>query len=88
VSLLDDLRSKTNTVGDTEAYKKALGDCPPVSAGLLAYLDKMFSRRSIKPNEPTMQQELVFQAGVDKVLQHLRGQNERQEQDIRSQRTK
>lgn len=89
-SLLEDLRSKKMTTVDAqaEAYNKALLDCPPVSAALIVYLNRMFARRYIKPNDPTMQQELVFQAGIDKVVQHLGNQNDRQEKEIRDSRTK
>lgn len=89
MSLLNDLRSKSNPIKDevTEAYNRTLRECPPVSAALIAYLEKMFARRYIKPNEPMMQQELVYQAGVDKVIQHLRSQNERQEKEIKNPRT-
>ena len=90
MSLLSDLRSKTKQTAEanTKDYQKALRECPPVSASLVAYLEKMFSRRQIKPNDPTMQQELVFQAGVDKVIMHLRSQNDMQEQRVREERTK
>ena len=83
MSSLKDLRS-----AQTADYNKALSQCPPVSKQLLAYLDKMFTRRLIKPTEPTMQQELVYQAGVDKVIEHLRSNNERQEKEVASTRTK
>ena len=89
-SLLQDLRSKNRETTDNaaEAFNKALRECPPVSAALLMYLEKMFARKQIKPNDPTMQQELVFQAGIDKVVMHLRSQNDRQENEIREARTK
>jgi len=83
MSSLKDFRSP-----QTVDYEKALRDCPGVSKQLIAYLERMFSRKSIKPTEPTMQQELVYQAGIDKVLEHLRSQNERQEQEIKIGRTK
>jgi len=69
-------------------YQKAVQSCPPVSKLLLEHIKKMFSRRSIKPTEITMQQELVYQAGIDKVIEYLRGQNERQEKAITETRTK
>lgn len=90
MSLLNDLRSKNEIINkviqDTKIsdYNKMLLTCPPISERLLQYLEKMFSRRYIKPNDPCMQQELVFQAGIDKVIQHLRSQNERQEKEIKT----
>ena len=69
-------------------YEKAVRSCPPVSKALLAHLEKMFSRKMIKPTEPTMQQELVYQAGIDKVIEYLRKQNDRQEREVASTRTK
>jgi hypothetical protein len=89
MSLLNDLRSRNSTPDEvTDAYDKAVRECPPVSASLIAYLEKMFSLKYIKPNVPTMQQQLVFQAGQDRIIKHLRSQNERQEQEVRSIRTK
>ena len=89
-SSLKDLKSRIRDKPDEaiEAYQRALNECPPVSSALLAYLDKMFARRKIKPNDPTMQQELVFQAGIDNVVMHLRSQNERQERNVKQIRTK
>ncbi len=89
-SLLEGLRSRNKAAPDLhlDAYQKALRECPPVSAALLAYLDNMFARKPIPPTSPSLQQELVFQAGIDKVLMHLRSRNEQQERNIRETRTK
>lgn len=88
MSLLNDLKSKQKKKSlDDVAYARALQDCPPVSAALLAYLDKMFARKYIEPNNPNMSQELIFQAGIDKIKNHLRTQNDRQEKEIRDNRT-
>lgn len=89
-SLLQDLRSKNRDSTDTvaEAFNKALRECPPVSAALLMYLEKMFARKQINPTNPSMQQELVYQAGIDKVVMHLRSQNDRQEREVRETRIK
>ena len=90
MSLLDDLKSKhlTKDKDSLSNYNKAIRECPPVPKALLEYLDRMFSRKMIRPTSPTMEQELVYQAGIDNIIQHLRSQNDRQEQEIRQSRTK
>lgn len=66
-----------------QSYIEATQQCPPVSKALIAHLDKMFSAKSIPPTSPSMQQELVFQAGIEKVKDYLKDQNARQERDIK-----
>lgn len=83
MSSLDDLRSK-----HLKDYNTAILKCPPVSKQLLDYLEKMFSKKAIKPTSPTMEQELVYQAGIDQIINHLRNQNARQEDEIMKKRIK
>ena len=89
-SLLEDFKSKMKPEGNAELdqYNKDIRTCPPVSASLLAYLDMMFFPKDISPTSISMSQELIIQHGIDKVITHLRRQNERQEEDIRQDRTK
>ncbi len=90
-SLLNDLRSAQKIeIRDKglEDYVRVIQECPPVSNIMLEHLDKMFSRKSIKPTSPTMEQELVYQAGIDKVLAYLRSANERQEKEQQEIRTR
>ena len=87
-SLLDDLKSRQPIKTTLADYQKSLSECPPVSKALIEYLERMFSRKVINPTSASMQQELVFQAGIDSVLLHLRNRNDRQEELIRVDRVK
>lgn len=62
-------------------YTDAIHSCPPVSKALIAHLDRMFSRKTVLPTSPSMQQELVFQAGIEKIKDYLKEQNARQERE-------
>lgn len=87
MSLLEDLRSRQKS-DKTLMYQQVVDECPPISKALLVYLEKLFARKTIHHLEPMMQQALVFQAGIDKVINHLRSRNEAQEKEIKSTRTK
>ncbi len=82
-SLLDDFKLSRST-----EYRKLEQECPPISQQLLGHLDKMFARKTILPTSPTIGNELIYQAGVEKVLDYLRRQNGRQEDRIRADRIK
>ena len=84
---LESLRSQHNP-GRTAEYQKEIAQCPPISKLLLAHLRKMFSRPTLKPTKDTMAQELIYQHGIDKVLDYLETVNERQENEIRKERVK
>lgn len=89
-SLLEDFRSKNKQKADAslDEYNAACRTCPPVSQLLLDHLDMMFSRKDVHHTDPTMSQQLIIQAGIDKVIKHLRRQNDRQEKEAREARTK
>lgn len=88
-SLLDDLRLQQHTKAKQLVdYEKTISECPPVSKALIQYIERMFSRKLILPTSPSMQQELVYQAGIDKVIAHLRSQNDKQERTLRESHVK
>ncbi len=61
-----------------EECQKMIEGAPPVSVMLLDYIERMFKAKAINPTSPTMQQELIYQAGIEKVKMHLRSLHEQQ----------
>jgi len=89
-SLLNDLRSHqiTASAKATEDYLSAIQECPPVSNAMIEHLKKMYTRKIIKPTSSTMSQELIYQAGIDKIITYLENANTRQEKEQQDIRTK
>lgn len=73
-SALENFRGK-----GLKEYEQVVADAPPVSAALLRHIQNMFSPPEIPPGDPTMEQKLVFQHGIERVLRYMKSLHDRQE---------
>ena len=73
-SALEHLRGK-----GLKEYEQMIEAAPPVSAALLRHIDNMFVPPDIPPDDPAMEQKLVFQHGIERVLKYLKNLHDRQE---------
>lgn len=70
------------------AYKEALKACPPVPMALVDHLDRVFVDPTWTPTMQSFQEQLIFQAGVNKVKRYLKDRLLSQEAAARAARTK
>lgn len=80
---LEDLRQKR-----LDDFLQKIDNFPPVSAQLVAAVSAMFTPEKIHPSDPQMANKLIYQAGIDSVIDFLRKRHERQEAEIRREYTK
>jgi len=69
-------------------FEQVRSEAPAVSLGMIKYLETMFTDPKIKPGIDHMSDHLIFQQGINSVLDHMRSLNERQEARIREQYSK
>jgi len=82
MSALSDFRQ--NTVDPRLVdFERICNEAPAVSVVMLKHLEKVFSTPEVRPGTPYLSDHLIFQAGVQSVLNHMRGLNERQENNAR-----
>ena len=60
-------------------YEQVIDSAPPVSKALLHHIESMFVPAEIHPGDPGIKEKLVFQHGIERVLNYMRGLHERQE---------
>lgn len=60
-------------------YEQLIEEAPPVSAALLRHVQNMFTPPDLQPGDPTMEQKLIFQHGIERVLKYLKNLHDRQE---------
>jgi len=78
MSSLTDFKNKR-----LQDYEQRVSQAPPISAALLQHMESMFVPERLNPDDPYMNNKLVFQAGINRVLDYMRGLHERQEKEIR-----
>jgi hypothetical protein len=73
-SALEHLRGK-----GLKDYEQMIEEAPPVSAALLRHMQKMFTAPDVPPGDPALEQKLVFQHGIERVLNYMKNLHDRQE---------
>ena len=76
---------KQNTVDPRLVdFERINNEAPAVSKVMLRHLEQVFQPIPIQPGKtPYLSDHLIFQAGVNSVIEHMRGLNERQERAAR-----
>lgn len=72
----------SSLTGGAEFLKK-VNQCPAVSRQLIHHLKQMFAQKQISPATPSISNELIFQHGIDRVINYLEARNADQEKDTR-----
>jgi hypothetical protein len=70
-----------------EVIRRESMACPPIQPLLIQHLKQRFQpARKIRPDHPQLQQLLMVQYGVEKVIDYLEGQYDRQSLEARKAR--
>lgn len=77
-SLLEDYRRKS-----VKDYEHTIDNAPPISRAMLDHMNTMFAPPEIPPGDPSIKEKLLFQHGIERVLNYMRGLHDRQEKDVR-----
>lgn len=77
-SALENFRG--NASKGLKEYEQLQAGAPPVSEALLRHMNKMFTPPDLQPGDPAMEQKLVFQHGIERVLKYMKSLHDRQEQ--------
>jgi len=85
LSLLDSLRNtKIKSTNEPLSHFEQLQDnAPAISKQLLRYLDTVFDPKRLTPDDPNINNHLLFQHGIEHIKRHLKDLNERQERSAR-----
>ena len=73
-SALENLRGR-----GLKEYEQIQEGAPPVSAALLRHIENMFTPPDVSPGDPAMEQKLVFQHGIERVIKYLKNLHNRHE---------
>jgi hypothetical protein len=82
-SLLEGLRQKS-----LKDYEQVVENAPPISRALLDHMNKMFVAPEVPPSDPQIKEKLLFQHGIERVLNYMRGLHDRQERAAKEQYSK